>query len=192
MSLGVTEEHRALAQAVRGWAQRQVPPAAVRAAVDSGAAADPGGAARARPAFWPHLAQQGLLSMHLPEEYGGGGYSLVEAAVSAAETGRALVPGAYLPTMLASTVLNAAAPPELAKQLLPVLADGSAAGAVALDTAGLAAEWIRDGLRDGLRVRGTARNLLGGGLADLLVLGAASPEGEVWFVVDAGADGLAV
>jgi alkylation response protein AidB-like acyl-CoA dehydrogenase len=179
MSLGITEEHRALAEAVRGWARQQVPPAAVRAA------ADQGGAAPARPAFWPQLAQQGLLGMHLPEEYGGGGYTLLEAAVAAAEAGRAMVPGPFLPTLLASTVVQGAAEPELAKQLLPGLADGSAIGAVALGTAGLTGEWVQDGLR----VRGVPGPVLGpvlgGAVADRLVLGAATPEGETWFVADA-------
>ena len=190
MSLGVTEEHRVLATSIAGWATRYVPRDAVRAGLGS----------RDRPAFWPSLAGQGLLGMHLPEEYGGAGYGLAELAEALAGTGRALVPGPFLPTALASAVLAAAASPELAKRLLPGLADGSLTGAVALGDSGGGLSAERTG--EGWRVHGVARPVLGGAHADLLVLPAtetaakagdagagsgaadAGTGGEIWFVLD--------
>ncbi len=105
MALGLTEEHLELAEAVRGWAQRNCPPELVRAAADG---AD-GGSARYLESLAPGLAEQGLLGLHLPEEDGGQGYGLPELAVALEELGRALVPGAFLPTVLASAVLASGA-----------------------------------------------------------------------------------
>ena len=58
----------------------------------------------------PALAAQGLLGLHLPEESGGQGYGLSELAVALEELGHALVPGGFLPTVLASALLAAAQP----------------------------------------------------------------------------------
>lgn len=59
MAIGLSEEHEALRESVTGWAERNIPSEVVRAAV---AAED-----ERRPGFWPGLADQGLLGLHLPE-----------------------------------------------------------------------------------------------------------------------------
>src|SRR5256886_6912266 len=104
MALALTEEHLALAESVRGWAGRIAPAEALRAAVaDAG-----GGAALYAGTLRPALAGQGLLGLHLPESLGGQGYGLPELAIAVEELGRALVPGAFLPTVLASAILHGA------------------------------------------------------------------------------------
>jgi len=65
MTIGVTEEHTALAEAVRRWAGTHAPVSVARAAAEDGG--------KEPPEVWQGLAAQGLLAMHLPEEYGGGG-----------------------------------------------------------------------------------------------------------------------
>src|SRR6266700_5448296 len=136
MALGLTPEHLELAAAVRGWSQRHCPADAVRAAADG----EDSGAARYRAELAPSLAGQGLLGLHLPEDAGGQGYGLPELAVALEETGRALLPGAFLPTVLASAVLaemETGQPPSVggpAAKLIARLADGSLAGAVCLAT----------------------------------------------------------
>ena len=72
MALAVTEEHQALAESVRGWAERNAGPEAVRAAVD----ASDSGAARYAESVHGALAAQGLLGLHLPERQGGQGFGL--------------------------------------------------------------------------------------------------------------------
>ncbi|NIR38813.1 MAG: acyl-CoA dehydrogenase, partial [Actinobacteria bacterium] len=84
MSIAVTPEHEELATSVRRWAERHAPPAVVRAAVEPGDA-------RARPDFWSALADQGLLGLHLDEEFGGSGAGIVEVAIACEQLGRALV-----------------------------------------------------------------------------------------------------
>ncbi|GAA0403992.1 acyl-CoA dehydrogenase [Microbispora corallina] len=175
MAIGLSEEHEALRESVAGWAERAVPADLVRGAV--GALADSG--TEERPAFWAGLADQGLLGLHIPEEHGGSGYGLLEAAVAIEALSERVAPGPYVPTVLAGAVILASSAKAQAA-LLPGLADGSAIGAVALNGA-------VSGVREGgvLRITGTAEPVLGGALADVLVLPVTTDLGEEWVAVDA-------
>src|SRR5690348_12894136 len=104
MALAITEEHAALAESVRGWAGRAAPRATVRQVLS----ASDHGAALYRDSVRPGLAGQGLLGLHLPEALGGQGFGVAELAVAAEELGRALLPGGYLPSVLAAAVLGRA------------------------------------------------------------------------------------
>src|SRR5260370_18636924 len=168
MALGLTEEHLQLAETVRGWAQRNCPPEAVRAAADG----PDSGSARYLESLAPGLAEQGLLGLHVPDEDGGRGFGLPELAVALEELGRALVPGAFLPTVFASAVVSAADAPG---KLLAGLADGSRTGAVAL-AAGLTGRANGHG---GLVIDGRCRPVLGASMADLLILPVRTEAGEL-------------
>src|SRR5579864_2013160 len=124
MSIAISEEHRALAQTVASFLTEHQSRAAARSLLE--AAADP------LPAFWAELGSLGLLGLHVPEELGGSGFGLAETLVVAEQMGRQLAPGPFVPTVIASAVLAAAGPDDLAKRLLPGLADGSVIGAAAL------------------------------------------------------------
>ena len=174
MALAVTEEHQALAGSVRGWAERNAGQETLRAAV----AAPDGGAARYAASVHGALAAQGLLGLHLPESQGGQGFGLAELAIAVAELGRGLLPGGYLPTVLASAALAAAGADG---KLVTGLADGTRTGAVAL-AAGITAAAGSDG---GLVLDGSCAPVLGGSLADLVILPAATGAGETWVAVDA-------
>ena len=175
MTLGLSEEHRHLAETIRSWAQRNCPAEEVRAAADG----QDSGSARYLESFGPSLADQGVLGLHLPEEDGGQGFGLTELAVALEELGRALVPGAALPTVLASAVLTATG---VTGKLVVGLADGSKAGAVSLAD-GLSGSVAADG---GLIVDGEAAPVLGASLADLVILPVHTGHGEIWAAVDAG------
>ncbi|MGW7075997.1 acyl-CoA dehydrogenase [Streptomyces sp. NPDC054866] len=172
MGIGITQEQRELAAAVRGWAARAVPPEEIRKLLDD---APPGEGAR--PAHWDGLAEQGLLAVHLPEECGGGGGDLVDLAVVLEEAGRAALPGPYLASSLASAVLHRAGARELAADL----ASGARIGAVALGAGTLTAVSVADGYL----LDGTAPPVLSGADADLLILAAESARGTEWLAVDA-------
>jgi alkylation response protein AidB-like acyl-CoA dehydrogenase len=212
MAIGLTEEHEALASSVRGFAERNIAPETVRAALDAAAntnaadavadaaAADVDATAEAaatrhgppgRPPFWAGLAGQGLLGLHIAEEHGGQGFGLLELAVAIEQLGRAVAPGPYLPTVLAGAALSASSNAKARAELLPGLADGSRAGAVAL-TAG--DQTGPNGLAAGLRGRraggnlvisGTIGPVLGAGLADVLIVPVGTDQGEEWVAVDA-------
>ena len=67
----------------------------------------------------------GWLGLHLPEEHGGSGYGLEELVVVVEELGRAVAPGPFVPTVIASAILAAAGDDATKAALLPGLADGS-------------------------------------------------------------------
>ncbi|MEV6983930.1 acyl-CoA dehydrogenase [Sphaerisporangium sp. NPDC051017] len=171
MAIGLSEEHEALRESVSGWAERNIPPEAVRSAIGADAAE--------RPAFWSGLAGQGLLGLHVPEEFGGGGFGLLETAVAVEALGERVAPGPYVPTVLVSAVILASDGKARA-ELLPGLADGSLAGAVALGGS-LTATRSGDGA---LTVSGTADLVLGATLADVLVLPVSTDRGEQWVALD--------
>ncbi|HWH31347.1 MAG TPA: acyl-CoA dehydrogenase, partial [Egibacteraceae bacterium] len=171
VAIGISEDHEALAAAIRGWAERADVRGAAREALEG---------PETRPQWWSGLADQGLLGLHVPEESGGSGAGGVELAVTVEELARSLASGPALPTLLASLLVQRAGG-TAAKELLPALVDGSATAAVALAPGGLTATPSADGVT----VRGSVRPVVGAGLADLLVLGAEADGGPVWFVVEA-------
>src|SRR5689334_803787 len=97
MTIGVSEEHAALATSVRGWAERAGLRASARAALEG---------LQERPAWWAGLAEQGLLGLHVPEEAGGSGAGGVELAVAVEELARGFAHGPLLPTLAASLLLT--------------------------------------------------------------------------------------
>ncbi|MEV0824181.1 acyl-CoA dehydrogenase [Nonomuraea rubra] len=165
MAIGLSEEHEALRESVSGWAERNIPSELLRAGTEG------------RPAFWSGLAEQGLLGLHVPEEYGGSGYGLLEAAVAVEALAERMAPGPFVPTVLASAVINASK----RREHLESFVDGTLTAAVAL-TGSLTGTRREDG---SLIVSGTAEPVLGGSLADSLVLPVATADGEEWVLVDA-------
>ncbi|MFJ9075852.1 acyl-CoA dehydrogenase family protein [Streptomyces sp. NPDC102278] len=168
MGIGITREQQELAEAVRGWAARTVPPEEVRKLLD--------GPPRTgvRPAYWDALAAAGLLAPHLE------GGTLLDLAVAVEEAARAALPGPYLAGALASVLLDRAGAGELAA----ALADGTRVGAVALGPGSLTAVAVEGG---GHLLDGVAPPVLGAGEADLVLLAAEAAHGTCWFAVDAAA-----
>ncbi|MFF2196749.1 acyl-CoA dehydrogenase family protein, partial [Streptomyces sp. NPDC058157] len=162
MGIGITQEQRELAGAVRGWVARAVPPEAVRKLLDAPPQAG------ARPGYWDGMCAQGLVTPHLE------GGTLLDLAVVVEEAARAALPGAFLPSALASVLLDRAGAPPL---------DGRV-GAVALGPGGVTAVAAEGG---GWRLDGLAPPVLGAGEAELVLLAAQCEGGVRWFAVDAGA-----
>jgi alkylation response protein AidB-like acyl-CoA dehydrogenase len=127
-------------------------------------------------AAWKRLSGElGLTGLAVPEQYGGAGATLAEAAVAVEEIARVLLPVPYLSTALAGTLLaeatgSAQGPgtaevpgaAEAAERFLPGLANGALSGALVLG----------DGVTlsgDG-RLSGTVWNVLDGPLADVFLV----------------------
>ena len=135
--------------------------------------------AEALPPFWGDIAELGWLGLHLPEELGGSGFGLPELVVVVEELGRAVTPGPFVPTVIASAVIDSVGGDELKRRLLPGLADGSVLAGVGLTS---------DISVSGGKAAGSAPAVLGGGLAQILVL----PAGDDAIVVDVAAGGVTV
>jgi alkylation response protein AidB-like acyl-CoA dehydrogenase len=185
MPIGITEDHIALQETVRGWVERHCPPSVTRAGLD-----EPN---ESLPPFWTELAAQGWLGLAVPEADGGSGFGSSEVVVVVEELGRACAPGPALPTLMAIEVVRATTNDDARAALLPELAAGTRVGAVV----GHAATRLR-GTRtdDGLAVEGAASPVLGAHLADLVVapVDVAAEGGgseEVWVALEVG-DGVTV
>jgi 3-oxochol-4-en-24-oyl-CoA dehydrogenase len=152
MSIAITEDHRALAQTASEFLAKRSARDAGRAILET--------PDEPMPAFWDELADLGWLGIHLPEDVGGSGYGLEELVVVVEELGRAVAPGPFVPTVIASALL-AAVGGEIARERLPGLADGSHTAAVGLG----GSVTVADGTASG-----SAGNVLGGGLATLLLV----------------------
>ncbi len=171
MPIAITEDHRTLAATADDFLAKHDSRGAARALLE---ASDEG-----LPPFWSDMAELGWLGIHLPEDNGGSGFGLPELVVVVEALGRAVTPGPFVPTVVASAVIAAAAPAALKARLLSSLADGTATAGVAL-----ASEVT---LR-GDKASGTVPAVLGGGLASVLVL----PVGPDVVVIDAAGAGVTI
>jgi alkylation response protein AidB-like acyl-CoA dehydrogenase len=171
MPIAITDDHRLLAEVAADLLARHDAPGDARRLLD--------GASEALPAYWSALGEVGWLGLAVAEEHGGSGYGLPELVVVAEAFGRAIAPGPFVPTLVAGTLLQHAAPAGVRAQLLPGLVDGSMPAAVGL---GGAVE-VRDGT-----AHGDAGVVIGAGLARLLLV----PCGDDVVVVDREAAGVAL
>jgi alkylation response protein AidB-like acyl-CoA dehydrogenase len=150
--------------------------AAVRAAAESETGVDSG--------LWQTLAEQmGLPALHVPEEYGGAGASLLEAAVAMEELGRALTPVPYAATLFATQAILLLGTEAQKKELLPDVAAGEAVAALAISEPGAATGPNGVTLRATPRgadsvLSGTKSHVLHGHVADLLLVAALDSDGS--------------
>jgi alkylation response protein AidB-like acyl-CoA dehydrogenase len=120
----MTEEREMLRETVAALVAKHANPSAVRAAMESERGYDE--------SLWQLLCEQvGAAALVVPEELGGAGGELADAATVLQELGRALVPSPLLGTTLAELALLAA--PEPDAEALEGLAEGRSIGALVLD-----------------------------------------------------------
>ena len=171
MGIALTDDHRELAEVARAFLTSQKARWAARSLLD---APD-----EARPPFWQDLVELGWLGLHVDEEHGGSGYGLPELVVVIDELGRAVAPGPFVPTVIASAVIAKDATADQKSRLLPGLIDGTVTAGIGLD----GSVRINDGVADG-----EAGVVLGAGLGDLLLIAA----GDDVLVVERGRSGVSV
>lgn len=171
MGIALTDDHRELAGVARAFLTSQKARWAARSLLD---APDEG-----RPGFWQDLVELGWLGLHIDEEHGGSGYGLPELVVVIEELGRAVAPGPFVPTVIASAVIAKVGTAEQKSRLLPGLIDGTVTAGIGLD----GQVRLKDGLADG-----EAGIALGAGLADLLLIAA---DDDV-LLLERGRDGVSV
>ncbi len=122
--MSTTEERELLRETVAALVAKHAGPAAVRAAMESDRGYDE--------SLWQLLCEQvGAAALVIPEELGGAGGELADAAAVLQELGRALVPSPLLGTTLAELALLSATEPDAAT--LEGLAEGTSIGALVLD-----------------------------------------------------------
>ena len=120
----MSDERELLRETVAALVAKHASPAAVREAMESERGYDE--------SLWRLLCEQvGAAALVVPEEFGGAGGTLGDAAVVLEELGKGLVPSPLLGTTLAELALLAADEPDA--DALGSLAEGAAIGAVVFD-----------------------------------------------------------
>jgi alkylation response protein AidB-like acyl-CoA dehydrogenase len=184
MQFGLTETQQVLKNSAREFLAGEAPIAEVRRLMETDTAYDE--------RLWGKLVEQGWLGIIIPEEYGGMGLGLVELAAAMEEMGRALLPGPYLATLLATAAIEASGNGAARSKYLPAIAGGRKATLALLEKD---ASWDPDAVRlplntDGLQ--GTKLFVSDAAVADFIVCAARRGSELVLAVVTAGAPGLSL
>ncbi|MCW2528578.1 MAG: acyl-CoA dehydrogenase [Pseudonocardiales bacterium] len=144
--------------------------------------------------LWASVGQEmGLGALLIPEEYGGAGASVRDAAVVMEELGRAVAPVPFLASaVLATTVLTqcAQAASEDAGETLRRLADGGIATLVVAATTSPNQPVSLPLSVDGGRLTGSVKRVLAADCAQFLIVPAAGPGGVQLYLVSRDAPGL--
>jgi alkylation response protein AidB-like acyl-CoA dehydrogenase len=128
--------------------------------------------------LWSGIAEQGWTAMHIPEQYGGAGFSYAETAILLHEMGRVLAPVPFLSSaVLAVEALLAGGSEQLRARWLPALAAGDAIGTFAIvepgggwDEASVSA--VAEVAGDGYAISGTKSFVTAGHIADIVIVAA--------------------
>src|SRR3982751_4397191 len=125
VNFAFSDEQEQLRDAVRRLLEAKSPSTEVRRLMETTEGYDP--------AVWSQMANElGLQSLHIPEEYGGQGFTFVELGIVLEEMGRVLLCAPYFSSVVlaANAILNAGT--DAQKQaLLPGIASGDTIAALA-------------------------------------------------------------
>ena len=186
MQFAFTDEQEQLRSTVRRFLADKSPPTEVRRLMETESGYDT--------EVWRQIAADlGLTAVHIPQAYGGQGFSFAELAIIVEEMGRSLLCGPYFSsTVLAATAIMETGSTEQKEALLPAIAAGERLAALAIAEA--SGRWDADGVAcrvvDG-KLTGTKRFVIDGHIADLLIVVAREPTGELSFhAVSADSPGL--
>ncbi|MGH7855853.1 MAG: acyl-CoA dehydrogenase family protein, partial [Candidatus Binatia bacterium] len=142
------------------------------------------------PAFWSAVAGLGWIGLSLPEEYGGGGASLLEAALLFEECGRGLAPPAIHAAVVGARALAALGGPTT-KQILAAVIRGERQVALATHEPDGSRDFsaFRTRLQNG-RLSGEKAFVRQGASADHLIVAARDGEMPAFVLVPAAAAGV--
>lgn len=186
----LTEEQTMLRDAARDWTEQESPVKAFRAMRDSGA---PLGF---DPAVWRDIAGMGWAGVVIPERYGGSDIGFLSMGQVLEQTGRTLTASPLIASAVAAaSALMLGGTDAQKAEWLPRIADGSSVATLAFE------EGVRHGpdqvaLRaerrgDGYLLSGTKTFVIDGMAADLLIVSARQPDGEIaLLLVPASAAGV--
>ena len=189
MNFAFTEEQDELRRTVRSFLDAKSPESAVREQMETEDGFDR--------AVWTQMAEQmGLQGMHIPEEFGGSGFSYVELGIVLEEMGRALLCAPFFSTVvLAANALLLCGNEAAQSDYLPGIASGETIATLAFtepsgrwDEAGI--EMTATAVGDGHTLTGTKMFVIDGHSADLVLVLARTDAGISLFAVEGDAAGL--
>jgi alkylation response protein AidB-like acyl-CoA dehydrogenase len=149
VDFGLSEEQRLLEGTLRRWLAEHLPVARAREIAARDDAHDP--------ALWKSLAELGVTGLLVPEEHGGAGLGMLDAALAVESLAHAAAPAPFLASaVMAPVALCGAGSEAQRREWLPRIASGEAC-------LGVAASELA-GRRDGAGVRVDAGRLAGSAL----------------------------
>jgi alkylation response protein AidB-like acyl-CoA dehydrogenase len=149
------------------------------------------------PDLWRTVCEEmGLVTLAVPERYGGAGFSLEETAIAVAELGRGLAPAPLFEAVLAIEAILRAGTEAQRQELLPSLLSGDRIAVAAVsgpdDLGPGAGPVTASPAGTGHALTGSVRHVLRGHVADLLLVPAITGDGAGLFVVERTAPGVTV
>ncbi len=189
MNFAFTPEQDMLRDTVRAFLEDKAPTSKVRELMETESGLDEG--------LWAQMAELGLPAMHIPEDYGGAGFSHLELGIVLEELGRALTPGPlFSSVVLGANLLMVGGTESQREGLLPDVASGERRLAVAIvdeggswDSAGTGTSATARG-RD-VVISGTKSYVIDGHTADTILVAACDGEGVLdFYLVDRSAPGV--
>jgi len=181
MDFALSEEQELLAATLRRFFADECPIARVRELVAKQPGCDGG--------TWKALSELGVAGLLVPEEHGGSGLALLDAAVAAEALASGVAPGPFLGSaVLAPIALREAGSAEQKARWLPRLATGSCRVGVAANELVSRRDGAGVALRDG-RLHGVTLMVIDGIDADRILV--PLDEGQSLALVDARGEGVA-
>lgn len=189
MNFAFTEEQEELRKTVRAFLDAKSPESAVREQMETANGVDP--------AVWNQMGEQmGLQGLHIPEEFGGSGFTQIELGIVLEEMGRALLCAPFFSTVvLAGNTLLQSGDSAAKKKYLPGIASGETVATLAStepsgkwDESGITME--ANGLGSDWKLSGTKMFVIDGHTANLVLVAARTAKGVSLFAVDGNAQGL--
>lgn len=144
---------------------------------------------------WKGLVEMGLVGLHVPEQYGGAGFSFVETAIVFEELGRRVIPVPLLSSVMATAAILEAGSESQKTTLLPPIASGETVATIAVfedahdESVCETSATVSD---DGWSISGTKLFVTDAPNADQFIVTATTDDGVALFVVDRKADGVSV
>ena len=185
MNFAFTEEQEELRKTVRAFLDSKSPETAVRTQMETEQGFDK--------AVWEQMgSQMGLMGLHIPEEFGGSGYSYIELGIVLEEMGRSLLCAPFFSGQLAALALLHSGDDAAKAEYLPGIASGETIASLAYteengkwDESAVTATADASG-----KITGTKSFVIDGHTANLLIVAARSAAGVSLYAVDAADAGV--
>ena len=189
MNFAFTEEQEELRKTVRAFLDAKSPESAVREQMETINGVDP--------AVWNQMGEQmGLQGLHIPEEFGGSGFTQIELGIVLEEMGRSLLCAPFFSTVvLAGNTLLHGGDDAAKKKYLPGIASGETIATLAStepsgkwDETGIT--MLATGSGNDWKLTGTKMFVIDGFTANLVLVAARTSKGVSLFAVNGDAKGL--
>jgi alkylation response protein AidB-like acyl-CoA dehydrogenase len=192
MDLGLSETQEMLRNFARDFLEKECPEQHVRDMEEDEQGYSPD--------LWKKMADQGWQGLIVPEQYGGAGMGFMDLIILIEEFGRALVPGPFIPTQLATIALLEAANDQQKQEYLSRIASGEQIWTLAFtepsarfDAEGIQLSAKQEG--DAYVLNGTKLFVRDSHVADMMVVvarqeGTSGEDGITLLAVDAKASGV--